>query len=374
MSLAAAPAKRRARLPALDWMRGLVMVLMTVDHASGAFNAQRLVTDSTFLYPAGTALPAAQFYTRWVTHLCAPTFLFLAGTALALSLERRTRAGEPARAIDRHLLVRGLVIALLDPLLISRFWGPGVILQVLYAIGLSLILMIPLRRLGDRSLLGVAALLFVGGEALAGLALLISGEPSVPGALLVHPGMFGWLLVIYPVLPWLAMMLVGWVFGRRLLDEKPAIPALVSVGAAALAAFVLVRGLDGYGNMRLYRDDGSLIQWLHVSKYPPSLSFALLEIGLMALVLAALFAVQDRVADRVGRHGPLTVFGQTALFFYVLHIPLLELAARALGMHDAGGLPETFTAALVTLVVLHPACWYYRRYKAAHPRSVLRYL
>src|SRR5436853_6786508 len=83
------------RLPALDWLRGLVMILMTVDHASGTFNAGRLMTDSLALYQPGTALPASQFLTRWMTHLCAPTFVFLAGAALALSVEKRQAAGDP---------------------------------------------------------------------------------------------------------------------------------------------------------------------------------------------------------------------------------------------------------------------------------------
>ena len=86
------------RPPALDWLRGLVMILMALDHASGTFNAGRLVTDSSVLYRPGTPLPAAQFFTRWVTHVCAPAFVFLAGTALALSIEKHRARGEAAGA------------------------------------------------------------------------------------------------------------------------------------------------------------------------------------------------------------------------------------------------------------------------------------
>jgi len=107
------------RLAALDWLRGLVMVLMTVDHASGTFNAGRLMTDGLALYQPGTPLPASQFLTRWITHLCAPTFVFLAGSALALSVEKRRAAGESPRAIDRFILARGLLIMALDPLWMS---------------------------------------------------------------------------------------------------------------------------------------------------------------------------------------------------------------------------------------------------------------
>src|SRR5262245_25298873 len=88
------------RLAALDWMRGLVMVLMAIDHASEAFNAGRVFSDSAWMHRPGTPLPAAQFLTRWITHLCAPTFVFLAGASIALSAERRLAKGESARSID----------------------------------------------------------------------------------------------------------------------------------------------------------------------------------------------------------------------------------------------------------------------------------
>src|SRR5262245_26181972 len=110
------PRVPRVRLLALDRLRGIVMVLMAVDHASGVFNAERLVTDGPALYRAGTALAAAQVLTRWITHLCAATFLFLAGGALALSVTRRRALGDDEPTIDRFIASRGVFIAALDPL------------------------------------------------------------------------------------------------------------------------------------------------------------------------------------------------------------------------------------------------------------------
>jgi len=141
------------RLASLDWMRGFVMVVMALDHASTSWNAGHLRTDSFFLYTAGMELPAAQFLSRWISHLCAPTFLFLAGTSLALSVERHRGAGVAESAIDRDILIRGLFIALLDVAYISFIWMPGQwILQVLYAIGFAMILMVPLRRLPTKEI------------------------------------------------------------------------------------------------------------------------------------------------------------------------------------------------------------------------------
>jgi uncharacterized membrane protein len=371
------------RYVALDWMRGIVMVLMAIDHASGAFNKGKLFTDTFFLYEPGTALPASQFFTRWITHICAPTFLFLAGTSLALSVERRRQAGESNVSIDSFLLRKGLLIALIDPILISRFWGYGsIMLQVLYAIGLSLILMIPLRRLRTAWLLGAAAGFIVVSELVTGGVLGLSdGEPTVPGALLIHGGRFSHLLVSYPVLPWLAVMMLGFVFGERLLRVRDAGSArwsperlLLVSGAALLLVFGCVRGLNSYGNMWLFREDSSLIQWLHVSKYPPSLSFQTLELGLMAIILSGLFILQGRGHRPTRLWNPILVFGQTAFFFYVLHIVLLEVSARLLGLHMAMGLGTAYLATVAVLIVLYPCCIWYRRYKASHPTGWARYI
>src|ERR1700758_1991444 len=108
------------RIATIDWMRGFVMVLMIIDHASMAFDAHHLDHDSAMYADAGTmALPGAEFFTRWITHLCAPTFVFLMGTSLALSVERRVIKGVNAWEIDKSMLMRGLIIALLDLTVIS---------------------------------------------------------------------------------------------------------------------------------------------------------------------------------------------------------------------------------------------------------------
>ncbi|MEM9489197.1 MAG: FAD-dependent oxidoreductase, partial [Myxococcota bacterium] len=312
-----------------------------------------------------------------------------AGTALALSIERRIRAGQSARSIDRHLLIRGLLIAALDIVLISWFWIPGsIILQVLYAIGISLWLMIPLRRLATPWLLAVAVLLLLGGEALTGLAFWLFGRDIHPvAALLVTGALYDGWVVVYPLLPWLAMMMLGWAFGRYLLDwlapDRPSpgagtardpVRLLTWVGVAALVVFVAVRAGNGYGNMMLLREDHSWVQWLHISKYPPSITFTTLELGLMAVILAGLIGLERRLRRPASAVNPVLVFGQTALFFYLLHIPMLELGAHALGVHQALGIGATVVASAVTMAILYPLCRWYRGYKSRHPGSWARYI
>jgi uncharacterized membrane protein len=378
------------RLVAIDWMRGFVMVLMAIDHGSAAMNAGRLAHDSAWdLSGLGVAanappLAAAQFLTRWITHLCAPTFLFLSGTALALSTRRREQRGASPREIDRHLVVRGLVLLGFELGWMSLAFSMGVghyraFLQVLFAIGASLLLMAPLRRLGSISLVALALGWFAAGEAITFALAPPGGAAAAPLALLLSPQATEHATLLYPVTPWLAMMMLGWAFGRHLIVRRetargiaPA-PLCALAGAASLAVFAAVRAWNGYGNMAVLRRDGSLVEWLHVSKYPPSLSFASLELGLMALCLAGLFLLQQRMAT-VSRWNPLLVLGQTALFFYLLHIHLISAGAVLLGRIGKGGLPDAYLGGFLAVIVLYPVCMWYRDYKAAHPTGFAQYV
>jgi uncharacterized membrane protein len=375
------PATRAAptqRLVALDLMRGLVMVLMAVDHSSDAFNAGRVFTDSVAFYQPGTRLPALQFLVRWITHLCAPTFLFLAGTGLAFTVEKLRSQGQSEFAIDRYLLARGLIIAGFE-LWISYFVMPkGMFLfQVLYAIGTSYLLMIPLRRLPNALALGVSvALMFLLEFACDLLRAKLGAHPPLWASLLFLPGDHKPLVIAYPTLHWLALMLLGWSFARYLIlhPQSPTRSscALLAAGSLFLLGFVLVRGLDGYGNMALHRADDSLVQWLHVSKYPPGLSYITLELGLCFLCLAALFVISQRVAPKPSNL--LLVLGQTPMFFYLLHFPLLVRGARLLGVEGKLGLGATFLGAACVVAVLYPACRVYRSYKATHKHGFAQYI
>jgi uncharacterized membrane protein len=382
------------RLVAIDWLRGFVMMVMAIDHASVMFNAGRLAIDSPYpiegffapAWVAGTALPAAQFTTRWITHLCAPTFLFLSGTSLALSTAGRAARGIPAYAIDRHLIARGLVLIGFEAAWLSL--GPSMqvghymlVFQVLYAIGLSLCAMALLRHLPTPVLVALALAWLVLGEWVT-FAFAPPGISSQgASALLLAPGRAGPAFVAYPLLSWLAMMMLGWAFGAHLLSLRrrgtPASDAAgrcAAAGLAALALFAAIRVSNGYGNLAVLRDDGSLVQWLHVAKYPPSLAFSALELGSMALLLAALLALQARLASPPRARNPFLVLGRTALFFYLLHFPLLAVAAGALGLAGRGGLAHTYGAAAIVVAVLYPACLWYGRYKAAHPDGLAQYV
>jgi uncharacterized membrane protein len=373
------PRVESARLVALDWMRGIVMVLMAIDHSSKAFNAGRLVSDSFFTYQPGAPLPVLQFLTRFITHLCAPTFVFLAGTGLAFTVHRQLARGESPWAIDRSIATRGVVIVAFE-LWISWFTQPPHtwMLQVLYAIGVGFLLMVLLRRLPNGAALLLALVVIVSGEALVRIFVLGSDRSNAPTALafLLVGGERPPFIIAYPPIHWLAIMLLGWVWGRVLTKKKPPteriVQTLATGGVTALLVFALIRGADGYGNMMLHREDLSLVQWLHVSKYPPSMAYTTLELGIMGLLLAALFQLSRWRAPRPT--GLVVTLGQTPMFFYLLHFPLLVTASRIAGVEHRLGLVAAYAGAVGIVVVLYPFCRWYRPFKATGRHAWTRYV
>jgi uncharacterized membrane protein len=305
----------------------------------------------------------------------------LAGTSLAIAVENRRAKGDDGRAIDRYVLTRGAIILAFEIVWMSPVMlEPGrVLFQVLYAIGTALMCMAFLRRLSDRALallgFGIVAL----GEAVVGVLHALHVDRTLPAALVFVPGSFfdRRCIVAYPMLPWLGIMLLGWVLGRRLVawrevgegDRAPKVLAIA--GAISLAVYVVLRGVDGYGNMLLHRDSMDVVQWLHVSKSPPSITYTTLELGIAALLLAGL-SVVTRTRPDFG--GPLRLFGQVALFYYLLHVHLLTLAGWILGMRGKLGVKSCYVGAFGVLLVLYPACRWYQRYKAAHTRGWTRYV
>jgi uncharacterized membrane protein len=377
--MTAAPATPgRSRIAAIDWMRGLVMVLMVVDHASMAFDGTHNPLDSAMYPDAMTAaLPAGEFFTRWMTHICAPTFVFLAGLSLAVSVERRVAKGTPAWQIDRQILTRGAFIALLDPTIVSI--GSGrLTFQVLFAIGVAMMAMAGLRRLPWPALLGVGVLWFAAGEWITGLVWHPPGSASIPASFLVATYGGDAAVIKYPVIPWLAMMAMGWAFGKHVTRAAAgrvrfSTPSVLLVGGVLLlVVFAIVRGQAGYGDMWLHRADGSWQQWLHVSKYPPSLTYTALELGLMWVCLAGLMRLEPKIGVRP--NGVFLVFGQTSMFFYLVHRLAFEIPATYFGLRGAGDLSTTYIAAAILLVAIYPACRWYRGVKAAHPTSLLKYV
>jgi uncharacterized membrane protein len=368
------------RLPALDAMRGLVMALMAVDHVDAVVNPRHASADGAWMGDRGAAA-AGDFLTRWCTHLCAPTFVFLAGVAIALSAERRGRRGG-GWSFDRHLLARAAVLLGLEILVLSACfrwfdggpdWAFGsfvpVFLQVLYAIGASFVLLVPLRRLPAAVQVVIVALLLVACDLLHGHTP-DAGPGRLAGLLLVDAGVWSRsgegldAIVLYPALPWFAVMLLGHAVGRVLAQGPIAPRSWLFAGLVSLAAFAVLRLLDGFGNLGMHRADGSVLAWLRCSKYPPSLTFLTMELGLMAILLAAMTAAGERTwRSPFGR--ALLVLGRVPLFFYLVHLVLITvLVASGVFARGSGSWSASWLGAAMLVALALPLCAGYGRLRA----------
>lgn len=360
------------RFQSMDALRGLIMLLMALDHAS-YFIAQ--VHPSEFWSaPLPHYTSALAFLTRFLSHLCAPGFFFLTGAGMVLFAQSRRRMGWSETAIRKHYLVRGLLLVLLQVLVENRAWALGsrggggsalVYLGVLYGLGASM-------ATGAFMLRFPAGMLFALGMAALTATqwvvpgLVTAGESfSVTTRLLVVPGRTSPIVVLYPLVPWAGLTLLGMAYARWVTPRADAVRITGIAGAICLLLFATLRFAGGFGNTHPVIA-GGWIDFLNVTKYPPSLTFVLLTLGL-DLLLLALFSRAGHAWLR-----PLTVFGQTALFFYVAHLYLYAATGRLLA---AGGtsLPGMVPFWIAGLVLLYPLCERYGRFKRAKaPDSLWR--
>ena len=365
------------RLVPLDALRGLIMVLMALDHAN-LFIAQQHSSGEYWGGPFPVYRDALPFLTRLVTHLAAPGFFFLMGAGMVLLANSHRRRGWSEWAVIRHFLIRGGLLIALQLLVVNRVWefSPGgwgldVYVGVLFALGGTMILGSLLEWLEPGVLLSLTGALVLGTE-------LLTPDPSLwnqPLALLhrvlLIPGGTPALWVNYPVLPWLGLATFGMLFGHWLADDaRRAFERALKLGAAFVLAFAVLRALDGFGNIRPRQGD-TWIDLLNVVKYPPSITFSLLTTG-VNLMLVGLFGRANEKLRRFFQ--PLGVFGRVPLFFYLAHLFLY--AGLGLWLTPGGtNIPQMVPYWLLGLLILYPPCLWYGRLKQRQPaNSILRLL
>jgi uncharacterized membrane protein len=378
------------RLASVDILRGIVMVVMALDHVRDYF------TDVRFAPEDLTQTNAALFFTRWITHFCAPTFVFLAGTGAFLSLGR----GRDVRALSRFLWTRGLWLIVLEFTFVRSAWlfsvspRAGFWVQVIWALGVSMIVLAALVRLPLRWIAAFGILMMAGHNLLDG----VQANPAEPlgwlwtflhvqGAV-IHRGQ-PLLFVAYPLIPWIGVMAAGYAFGALL--QRPATErrrTLLRLGGAMTVAFVLIRLVNVYGDPSPWsvQKDAvtTLLSFLNTTKYPPSLDYLLMTLGpaIMSLVLV------ESWTGPVARF--FTVFGRVPLFYYLAHIALAHLLAGLTGMAmgfgtavlsgnvffaptaDWGfGLGVVYLAWFVVIALLYLPCRWYADLKARRRDLVL---
>jgi len=367
----------RTRLFAFDAVRGWVMILMALDHAM-AFSYFHIWAEG-FQGTRPQPLPdVAHYLTRFVTHWCAPTFVFLAGLSVALYTLSRRSQGLTEGQITLKLVTRGLLLIGLQLTVVNLTWGFGVsegwnlvYFGVLSCIGSGLIVLAFARRLPVPLLISGSVLLMLLMTFVLRALALPPGADHPVREILAQPDKYGWLAVNYPVLPWLGVMGLGCGLGF-LVGARPerTTRLFLVLGLLLLALWLPVRLMGGYGNLTPYQG-GDWRDLMLMSKYPPSLVFLMWTLGGMALAIA----VHHRLADRLRSirfWSLVTLFGQTPLFFYVVHLVLYKLLGLLPFLR--GSLAAGYLAWLVGLAVMAPLCYGYRALKRRHPQSLLQYV
>jgi len=373
-----------SRNDAIDWLRGAVMILMALDHA------RMFVGSGVDLHTA----PPALYFTRWVTHFCAPVFVLLAGTAAYLHGRRLAST----RALAGYLAKRGIWLVVLEVTLVRFAWifdlAPStVILQVIWAIGISMLVLAGLVWLPRAALVAVAGIIIGGhnlfdgwrAEQLDGLRWLWillheQGELRPFGGAM-------W-FVVYPVIPWVAVMTAGYALGPWALlprDERRA--RFARAGVALIVGFVALRATNLYGDPHPWTAEGGVLRaalsFLNCEKYPPSLLFLAMTIGPALCVLAWMDRPLGPWASRVA------VYGRVPLFFYVLHLFVIHAVAIGIAWPALGAaavaypfvarqlaypLPAVYALWLGVVLALYPACRWFAEVKRQSRAAWMSYL
>ena len=391
------------RLPAVDALRGLVIVIMTLDHVRDFFHAGAMAFSPEDLARTTPIL----FFTRWITHFCAPVFMFLAGAGACLQLQRD---GWSTPRLSRFLVTRGLFLVIVELTLMRLAMNFSVdssypfLLLILWALGVSMIALAALIHLPLPLIALASALVLLFHNMDDGIPATQFGAFAPVWNLLHQPGVFtvaGYPVVVgYPVLPWIAVMASGYCFGPVLLkDHGSRRRTMIVSGLILVAAFIIYRSLNGYGDPSPWSRQGSaamtVVSFLRTTKYPPSLMFVLMTMGPASLVMAWLDARRLRPSH------PLVNIGRVPMFYYVIHFwmahtlaaiaaairygsaslaflfsPLPSMGGSRALFPPAFGYPLRVTYAMWIVVVLlmYPLCRWYAAVKARRTDWWLGYL
>jgi uncharacterized membrane protein len=375
------PRTSSGRFEFIDFTRGVVMAIMAWDHVSGFWNSLHHGGEGV----GGNAPEFANvvwFFARFVSHYCAPTFIFLAGTVLAISTIRRAGRGQSEWSLTFHLIVRGLVLLLMEALVVSPAFGTTrYYFGVIACIGACFILFSVARKL-PIPVLFMLSLFTVLNHSFLNL-------DFIPNdvwwghylRVIIHEPNYDWrpFVGLYPIIPWIGVMGIGWTFGSYLLNLSPDQIAnlrepLKKIGYASIATYFLVRLISGYGTL-VPREGFGIMDIMYVSKYPPSVAFLLWTMGGMCLFMSLGLQIQGQPGFHEGFTGVILAYGRNPLFFYLTHLWLYRLRPWWV-TRGPFALPLIPTLALwiMGLAVLWQLCIRYEVVKRRYPRSFLQYI
>ncbi len=373
------------------------MIIMALDHVRDLIHVNAVTQSPTNL---STTTPVL-FFTRWITYLCAPVFVFLAGTSAYISLKRKA----DYKQSRSFLLKRGLWLILLEFTVVNfgLFFDAGfhiLIFEVIATIGFGFIILSLLLKLSAKTI-AISGLVIIFCHGL--LAFIQSGQGSMNKtnlSPLLSPGAFQLFsnhvfVMAYPPIPWLGIMLAGFAAGK--LFELPGVrreKIFTGIGLGSLLFFVLVRFINIYGDPSLWSVQKTamytFLSFMNITKYPPSLLFCSVTLGIMFLVLAFAERMNNRVGDVVSVYGKVPLF-YFIIHFYIIHTLLIVLlfcqgfhwadlrfASGTFGRPDgaASGVPlwAVYLIWVAIVVLLYKPCFWYGKYKAAHKQWWLKYI
>lgn len=390
--------KTQHRIDAIDFLRGLVMIIMALDHTRDFIHSEAMVDDPMNF---ATTTPWL-FFTRWITHFCAPVFVFLAGTSGFFQSLRKSK-----KELSLFLVKRGLWLVLVELTLITfgitfDIQFGTLALQTIWAIGISMVFLGLAVWLPFKAILGIGLLIVFGHNSLDYYE---AGQKGGFGVLysLLHRQNFlplptgQTLAIIYPFLPWTGLMLLGYCFGKIFAVYKGAERRkwLTRIGSGIILFFVLLRASNLYGDPFPWSTQKNslftVFSFINTTKYPPSLLYMCMTIGPAILFVAWLGDLKNSFSRIV------TVYGKVPFFYYVLHFYLIHAISMLLflfrghgfaeGAKGVPGLPfkfifpgEGYSLAVTYLVwmgvvtVLYPACRWFSRYKKTHNQWWLSYV
>jgi uncharacterized membrane protein len=385
------------RISSIDTTRGLVMVIMALDHVRDFIHKTSMSQNPVDLQTTTTLL----FFTRWVTHICAPTFVLLSGISAFISFKRQNNLSESRR----FLLTRGLWLVFLELTFITfALWFDIhyrlLLLEVISAIGFSFIILSFLLKLPSRVIGLIGIFIVFSHNLLQGISFPADQISVVflsilfrPNLMTVSPDLAFY--SAYPIIPWLGILLIG--FGCGELFEIPAEKRkklFLKIGLSVLLLFILTRFINIYGDPSKWTTQKSdlftFLSFINVTKYPPSLLFTLIFIGVAFLILYLSENVKNRFTEI------LAVFGRVPLFYFIIHLYIIHSLMFIIlliqgfswsdfvfGLFKNGrpatgggvGLPGIYLLWIGVVALLYPLCKWYGNYKAVHPeKTFLRYI
>ena len=379
------------RLVSIDLLRGLVMILMTLDHTRDFFS--NVGFNPLDLNQSNIPL----FLTRWITHLCATSFILLAGLAAFLSLKR----GKTKPQLTRFLLIRGCWLIFLELTVVSLAWTfyPGFFMAgVLWAIGWSMVVLALLIQLPMSSIAIFGVMLIIGHNLFDTVQAEQLGNFGWIWAFLHERTMFApqsgiRFFLVYPLIPWAGVMACGYALGNILTKTKTQrLRWLLNLGWGLIVSFVVIRGINIYGDPEPWSVQSSfqktVLSFINCHKYPPSLLYLLITLGIAFLILYVFESKRFPILQ------PLLIFGRVPLFFYIIHLWLIHFAAIFLGLPKYGlkafilpyllssampddygyDLHHVYVLWIIMLIILYPLCYWFTKYKSKHKYWWLNFL